>query len=268
MAYSALHPHNSPYSQPLQHLQPVYGQSQNHQVPIQSLRRHVARPPQQQQTPQQQQQQLPQTQQHQHHQQQHFSPLIQQQQLTQSPQFQPQSIAPPPSAPPTTPAPSSSASSAPIRGSPLGQHSDAIYAPQAALLYSHANAIAAAQAAQANGADGGYSSGGSTPPRLPPILQVEKQQVTTSATQAASASRRRNEAHFICPVPGCGSTFTRRFNLRGPLCPAYSLFRTLLLLSLIPHLKVICGHTRRSGHMSANGQAAIKALLVNMIASE
>lgn len=52
-------------------------------------------------------------------------------------------------------------------------------------------------------------------PRLPPILQVEKQQVTTSATQAASASRRRNEANFICPVPGCGSTFTRRFNLRG-----------------------------------------------------
>ncbi|KAF8650398.1 hypothetical protein AX16_005206 [Volvariella volvacea WC 439] len=52
-------------------------------------------------------------------------------------------------------------------------------------------------------------------PRLPPILQVEKQQVTTSATQLASASRRRNEAHFVCPVPGCGSTFTRRFNLRG-----------------------------------------------------
>ncbi|KAJ7859732.1 hypothetical protein B0H13DRAFT_2356025 [Mycena leptocephala] len=54
-------------------------------------------------------------------------------------------------------------------------------------------------------------------PRLPPILQVEKQQVTTSATQLASASRRRNEAHFVCPVPGCGSTFTRRFNLRGHL---------------------------------------------------
>ncbi|RDB25293.1 Transcriptional regulator CRZ1 [Hypsizygus marmoreus] len=53
--------------------------------------------------------------------------------------------------------------------------------------------------------------------RLPPILQVEKQQVTTSATQLASASRRRNEAHFVCPVPGCGSTFTRRFNLRGHL---------------------------------------------------
>jgi hypothetical protein len=57
----------------------------------------------------------------------------------------------------------------------------------------------------------------STGRRLPPIMQVEKQQVTTSATQLASASRRRNEAHFVCPVPGCGSTFTRRFNLRGRL---------------------------------------------------
>ncbi|KAJ7594289.1 hypothetical protein C8J56DRAFT_926385 [Mycena floridula] len=54
-------------------------------------------------------------------------------------------------------------------------------------------------------------------PRLPPILQVEKVTVTTSATQLASASRRRNEANFVCPVPGCGSTFTRRFNLRGHL---------------------------------------------------
>ena len=51
--------------------------------------------------------------------------------------------------------------------------------------------------------------------RLPPILQVEKQLVTTTATQAASATRRKNEAVFKCPVPGCGSTFTRRFNLRG-----------------------------------------------------
>ncbi|KAF5370635.1 hypothetical protein D9758_001918 [Tetrapyrgos nigripes] len=62
-----------------------------------------------------------------------------------------------------------------------------------------------------------YPSSSSAVPRLPPILQVEKQQVTTSATQLASASRRRNEANFACPVPGCGSTFTRRFNLRGHL---------------------------------------------------
>ncbi|TFY58136.1 hypothetical protein EVG20_g8265, partial [Dentipellis fragilis] len=57
--------------------------------------------------------------------------------------------------------------------------------------------------------------------------QVEKQQVTTTATQAASASRRRNDAHFICPVPGCGSTFTRRFNLRGASVCAASVFEYL-----------------------------------------
>lgn len=66
------------------------------------------------------------------------------------------------------------------------------------------------------GAGANHYPSSSGVPRLPPILQVEKQQVTTSATQLASASRRRNEAHFVCPVPGCGSTFTRRFNLRGP----------------------------------------------------
>ncbi|EIM81144.1 uncharacterized protein STEHIDRAFT_67207 [Stereum hirsutum FP-91666 SS1] len=74
----------------------------------------------------------------------------------------------------------------------------------------------AGQSASAAGAFAPSPIGG-IPCRLPPILQVEKQQVTTTATQAASASRRRNEAHFICPVPGCGSTFTRRFNLRGHL---------------------------------------------------
>jgi hypothetical protein len=65
------------------------------------------------------------------------------------------------------------------------------------------------------GAGANHYPSSSNVPRLPPIMQVEKQQVTTSATQLASASRRRNEAHFVCPVPGCGSTFTRRFNLRG-----------------------------------------------------
>ncbi|KAF8813804.1 hypothetical protein BYT27DRAFT_7083946 [Phlegmacium glaucopus] len=68
-----------------------------------------------------------------------------------------------------------------------------------------------------SGAGANHYPSSSGVPRLPPILQVEKQQVTTSATQLASASRRRNEAHFVCPVPGCGSTFTRRFNLRGHL---------------------------------------------------
>ena len=85
-------------------------------------------------------------------------------------------------------------------------------------------------------------------PRLPPILQVEKQQVTTSATQAASASRRRNEAHFMCPVPGCGSTFTRRFNLRGT---SFNCSQCSLLIRL--HAFV----SRRSSTFSY-GRAAIR----------
>ncbi|TCD71586.1 hypothetical protein EIP91_007333 [Steccherinum ochraceum] len=98
-------------------------------------------------------------------------------------------------------------------------------APNAALLYAQSQALPSSSSLallstqQVRSASGNASPtyASSSVPRLPPILQVEKQQVTTSATQAASASRRRNEANFICPVPGCGSTFTRRFNLRGHL---------------------------------------------------
>ncbi|KAF8973115.1 hypothetical protein BDZ97DRAFT_1779479 [Flammula alnicola] len=78
-------------------------------------------------------------------------------------------------------------------------------------------AAASAESTATGGAGANHYPSSTGVPRLPPILQVEKQQVTTSATQLASASRRRNEAHFVCPVPGCGSTFTRRFNLRGHL---------------------------------------------------
>lgn len=86
------------------------------------------------------------------------------------------------------------------------------------------------------GAGANHYPSSSGVPRLPPILQVEKQQVTTSATQLASASRRRNEAHFVCPVPGCGSTFTRRFNLRGTFCDAH--------LSFTDANDVAAGHLR------------------------
>jgi hypothetical protein len=48
-----------------------------------------------------------------------------------------------------------------------------------------------------------------------PQLVVSKQNVTTSRTRNASHNRRKQEATFVCPVPGCGSTFTRSFNLRG-----------------------------------------------------
>jgi hypothetical protein len=39
--------------------------------------------------------------------------------------------------------------------------------------------------------------------------------VATTATADASMKPRINDAKFLCPVPGCGSTFTRHFNLKG-----------------------------------------------------
>ncbi|KAG7451371.1 uncharacterized protein BT62DRAFT_883876 [Guyanagaster necrorhizus] len=46
-------------------------------------------------------------------------------------------------------------------------------------------------------------------------LVVSKQNVTTGRTAKASHNRRKQDATFMCPVPGCGSTFTRSFNLKG-----------------------------------------------------
>lgn len=132
---------------------------------------------------------------------------------------------PPPAAAPSAPtpapaAPATSSISSRRRDGRASPKPESYYAPNAAELYNHAQMISNSPSPGPEGS--GSSQGGagrdhypSSVPRLPPILQVEKQQVTTSATQAASASRRRNEAHFVCPVPGCGSTFTRRFNLRG-----------------------------------------------------
>ncbi|TFK49692.1 hypothetical protein OE88DRAFT_1632522 [Heliocybe sulcata] len=48
-------------------------------------------------------------------------------------------------------------------------------------------------------------------------MPVAKQNVTTHATKDASERRRKGEANFVCPIPGCGSTFTRGFNLKGHL---------------------------------------------------
>ncbi|WWC89378.1 uncharacterized protein L201_004301 [Kwoniella dendrophila CBS 6074] len=47
--------------------------------------------------------------------------------------------------------------------------------------------------------------------------RVAKMKVTSVATEVASTSRRTNSGVFKCPVPGCGSTFTRHFNLKGHL---------------------------------------------------
>jgi len=46
-------------------------------------------------------------------------------------------------------------------------------------------------------------------------ITVTKQTVTSERTAGASHRRRKQEANFMCPVPGCGSTFTRSFNLKG-----------------------------------------------------
>lgn len=58
---------------------------------------------------------------------------------------------------------------------------------------------------------GGGGSGGSS------VGSVTKQSVTTKKTAAASQGRRKTAATFVCPIPGCGSTFTRSFNLKGHL---------------------------------------------------
>ena len=59
----------------------------------------------------------------------------------------------------------------------------------------------------------GYSSDGYR--GASPAAIVARPNVTTSATADASMKRRINDAKFVCPVPGCGSTFTRHFNLKG-----------------------------------------------------
>ncbi|KAF8210543.1 hypothetical protein K438DRAFT_1904012 [Mycena galopus ATCC 62051] len=97
---------------------------------------------------------------------------------------------------------------------PSGPEYAQYYQPSAAELYARSQ-----QGPPPPGSEGadGMPPGGPGVNHYPSANGVEKQQVTTSATQLASQSRRRNEAHFVCPVPGCGSTFTRRFNLRGHL---------------------------------------------------
>ncbi|KAJ7899144.1 hypothetical protein B0H14DRAFT_3852864 [Mycena olivaceomarginata] len=52
-------------------------------------------------------------------------------------------------------------------------------------------------------------------PNSLPIVVVLKQNVTTLRTSKASHNRRKQEAMFVCPVPNCGSTFTRSLNLKG-----------------------------------------------------
>lgn len=49
-------------------------------------------------------------------------------------------------------------------------------------------------------------------------IEAKPHWVVTTAAAQASERRRRTEPNFVCPVPGCGSTFTRHFNLKGISC--------------------------------------------------
>ena len=65
------------------------------------------------------------------------------------------------------------------------------------------------------------SRSGQITPNLPGTdglpTQIPKVNVTTGRTANASHRRRKQDANFACTVPGCGSTFTRGFNLKGHL---------------------------------------------------
>ncbi|KAH9928401.1 uncharacterized protein B0H18DRAFT_1001139, partial [Fomitopsis serialis] len=61
--------------------------------------------------------------------------------------------------------------------------------------------------------DGGMGSMSMDTSSVP--AHIAKVNVTTPSTADASQKRRKQPANFVCPVPGCGSTFTRHFNLKG-----------------------------------------------------
>jgi hypothetical protein len=65
---------------------------------------------------------------------------------------------------------------------------------------------------------GSTLNGNSVPGIKSSATVVSKPTVTTTATAEASERRRKTDANFACPVPGCGSTFTRHFNLKGAFC--------------------------------------------------
>ena len=68
-------------------------------------------------------------------------------------------------------------------------------------------------------------------PNINAAVTVSKQTVTSERTAGASHRRRKQDANFLCPVPGCGSTFTRSFNLKGAL-----FYSTCCITSLTNHV--------------------------------
>ncbi|ORX36669.1 hypothetical protein BD324DRAFT_459889 [Kockovaella imperatae] len=87
--------------------------------------------------------------------------------------------------------------------------------------HSSASSARSASPALSVSSQGSSYGGGSPRMEMPEGAQVPgklaKLKVTSTATEVASTSRRTNEGVYKCPVPGCGSTFTRHFNLKGHL---------------------------------------------------
>ena len=68
-------------------------------------------------------------------------------------------------------------------------------------------------------------------PNATGMITVSKQTVTSERTAGASHRRRKQDANFLCPVPGCGSTFTRSFNLKGTFRSRRGFHLAYLLIS-------------------------------------
>lgn len=60
---------------------------------------------------------------------------------------------------------------------------------------------------------------------------------TLGGESANTQTNRRMGATFACPVPGCGSTFTRHFNLKGIFVPALRTHLLAVDVCVLGHLR-------------------------------
>jgi hypothetical protein len=74
----------------------------------------------------------------------------------------------------------------------------------------------------------GHQFGGQTP--------VIKRKVASDAIVTASHGRRKKEARFVCPIPGCDATFTANHNLKSMLCVPFQFSCGLANSFAIDHL--------------------------------
>ncbi|KAF5327750.1 hypothetical protein D9619_004734 [Psilocybe cf. subviscida] len=104
---------------------------------------------------------------------------------------------------------------------PLGSLGPEIGEPPVSAGYGEEVAIAGRRAySRSRHDDGASSNGGGDDTSVgngSAIEGVAKPTVTTGRTANASIARRKQEANFACTIPGCNSTFTRGFNLKGHL---------------------------------------------------